>query len=52
MRKASRGRCWWEAPATQLGLQEVEQLKEAMEELKKNININTIDSKIPGFGLL
>ncbi|KAI5661217.1 hypothetical protein M9H77_20540 [Catharanthus roseus] len=36
MRKASQGRCWWEAPVTQLGLQEVEQLKEAMEELKKN----------------
>ncbi|CAI9103332.1 OLC1v1001795C1 [Oldenlandia corymbosa var. corymbosa] len=37
LRKASQGRCWWEAPTDQLGQDELEQLKVAMEELKKNV---------------
>ncbi|KAL7212797.1 hypothetical protein ACSBR2_015474 [Camellia fascicularis] len=37
MRKASRERCWWEAPVSELGLQQLEQLKVAMEDLKKNV---------------
>ncbi|THG11561.1 agamous-like MADS-box protein AGL62 [Camellia sinensis] len=37
MRKASRDRCWWEAPVSELGLQQLEQLKVAMEDLKKNV---------------
>ncbi|XP_059650062.1 agamous-like MADS-box protein AGL62 [Cornus florida] len=37
MRKASQCRCWWEAPIDKLGLQELEQLKDSMEELKKNV---------------
>ncbi|KAA8545734.1 hypothetical protein F0562_020815 [Nyssa sinensis] len=38
MRKASRNQCWWEAPIDELGLHELEQLKDSMEELKKNVN--------------
>ncbi|KAL2476815.1 Agamous-like MADS-box protein AGL62 [Forsythia ovata] len=34
--KASQGTCWWEAPINELCLEELEQLKAAMEELKKN----------------
>lgn len=37
MRKASRSQCWWEAPVSELGLPELEQLRDAMEELKKNV---------------
>ncbi|KAL2477401.1 Agamous-like MADS-box protein AGL62 [Forsythia ovata] len=37
IRKASQGTCWWEAPINEIGLQELEQLKAAMEELKKNV---------------
>ncbi|CAL5401515.1 unnamed protein product [Camellia sinensis] len=37
MRKASRDKCWWEAPVSELGLQQLEQLKVAMEDLKKNV---------------
>ncbi|CAK9167873.1 unnamed protein product [Ilex paraguariensis] len=37
IRKESQDRCWWEAPIDKLGLQELEQLKVAMEELKKNV---------------
>ncbi|XP_028096092.1 agamous-like MADS-box protein AGL62 [Camellia sinensis] len=37
MRKASRDGCWWEAPVSELGLQQLEQLKVAMEDLKKNV---------------
>lgn len=37
VRKGSQGRCWWEAPTNQLGIQELEQLKVAMEDLKKNV---------------
>ncbi|KAL3515393.1 hypothetical protein ACH5RR_022295 [Cinchona calisaya] len=36
-RKASQGKCWWEAPVSELGLQELEQLKVAVENLKKNV---------------
>ncbi|KAL2460342.1 Agamous-like MADS-box protein AGL62 [Abeliophyllum distichum] len=37
IRKASQGTCWWEAPIDEIGLQQLEQLKAAMEELKKNV---------------
>ncbi|GMP38664.1 hypothetical protein CsSME_00009821 [Camellia sinensis var. sinensis] len=37
MRKDSRDKCWWEAPVSELGLQQLEQLKVAMEDLKKNV---------------
>lgn len=37
IRKASQSQCWWEAPVNELGLHELEQLKMAMEELKKNV---------------
>ncbi|CAA2996684.1 agamous-like MADS-box AGL62 [Olea europaea subsp. europaea] len=37
IRKASQGTCWWEAPFNELRLEELEQLKGAMEELKKNV---------------
>lgn len=37
IRKASRAQCWWEAPVNELGLHELQQLKVAMEELKKNV---------------
>ncbi|GAY45136.1 hypothetical protein CUMW_087170, partial [Citrus unshiu] len=49
IRKASCRQCWWEAPINELGLHELEQLKTAMEELKKNVeqqaNKILIDSK-------
>ncbi|KAL7236225.1 hypothetical protein ACSBR1_019478 [Camellia fascicularis] len=37
MRKDSRDKCWWEAPVSELGLQQLEQLKVAMEDLEKNV---------------
>ncbi|XP_060667191.1 agamous-like MADS-box protein AGL62 [Ziziphus jujuba] len=37
MRKVGRKQCWWENPIEELGLQEMEQLKASMEELKKNV---------------
>nr|XP_043634950.1 agamous-like MADS-box protein AGL62 [Erigeron canadensis] len=39
MRKASRSQFWWEAPIEELNLHELEQLKDSMEELKKNVTI-------------
>ncbi|KAL9415377.1 hypothetical protein AB3S75_043631 [Citrus x aurantiifolia] len=58
IRRASRSQCWWEAPINELGLHELEQLKTAMEELKKNVeqqaNKILIDSKnnpSPSFGV-
>ncbi|EPS72960.1 hypothetical protein M569_01798 [Genlisea aurea] len=33
----SNGRYWWEEPVEKLGLQEAEQLRDAMEELRKNV---------------
>ncbi|KAJ0010208.1 hypothetical protein Pint_33606 [Pistacia integerrima] len=36
-RKASRKFCWWEAPIDELELHQLEQLRTAMEELKKNV---------------
>ncbi|XP_059663557.1 agamous-like MADS-box protein AGL62 [Cornus florida] len=41
MRKASQSRCWWEAPIDKLGLLELEQLRNSMEELKKNVTNQT-----------
>ncbi|XP_057795773.1 agamous-like MADS-box protein AGL61 [Salvia miltiorrhiza] len=38
MRKANQSHYWWESPINKLGLEELEQVKEAMEELKKNVN--------------
>ncbi|MCD7472703.1 hypothetical protein HAX54_014032 [Datura stramonium] len=37
MRKTSQSQYWWEAPISQLDLQELEQLKESMEDLRKNV---------------
>ncbi|KAH0783459.1 hypothetical protein KY290_003057 [Solanum tuberosum] len=37
MRKTSQSQYWWEAPISQLDLQELEQLKDSMEVLKKNV---------------
>ncbi|PON55162.1 MADS-box transcription factor [Parasponia andersonii] len=36
-RKASQAQCWWEAPLETLDLKQLEQLKTAMEELKKTV---------------
>ncbi|XP_019189899.1 PREDICTED: agamous-like MADS-box protein AGL61 [Ipomoea nil] len=59
MRKESRRQHWWEAPVFELGLPELQQLRDAMEELKKNVTaqaekINTctllsMDGKITGY---
>lgn len=40
-RIAGRKQCWWENPIEELGLQEMEQLKASMEELKKNVTRQT-----------
>ncbi|XP_022762554.1 agamous-like MADS-box protein AGL62 [Durio zibethinus] len=38
IRKASqKNQCWWQAPINELGLDELEQLRIALEELKKNV---------------
>ncbi|PHT40751.1 Agamous-like MADS-box protein AGL61 [Capsicum baccatum] len=37
MRKTSQSQCWCEAPISQLDLQELEQLKDSMEALKKYV---------------
>ncbi|KAB1208607.1 Agamous-like MADS-box protein AGL62 [Morella rubra] len=37
MRKASQEQRWWEAPIEKLGLPQLQQLKESLEELKKNV---------------
>ncbi|XP_075112906.1 agamous-like MADS-box protein AGL62 [Nicotiana tabacum] len=37
MRKNSQSQYWWEAPISKLGLHELEQLKDSMEVLKKNV---------------
>ncbi|KAG8368522.1 hypothetical protein BUALT_Bualt15G0054400 [Buddleja alternifolia] len=39
MRKTNENHYWWESPVCKLGLEELEQLKEAMEELKKNVTL-------------
>lgn len=36
-KKAGQNQCWWEAPIDQLGLPELEQLRDALEELKKKV---------------
>ena len=58
IRKASRSQCWWEAPINELGLHELEKLKMAIEDVKKNVeqqaNKILIDSKnnpSPFFGV-
>ncbi|KAL1534481.1 agamous-like MADS-box protein AGL62 [Salvia divinorum] len=38
MRKANQSHYWWESPIGKLGLEELEQVKDAMEDLKKNVN--------------
>ncbi|KAL8541648.1 hypothetical protein ACS0TY_002783 [Phlomoides rotata] len=38
MRKANQCQYWWESPIEKLGQEELEQVREAMEELKKNVN--------------
>ncbi|PHT31540.1 hypothetical protein CQW23_27877 [Capsicum baccatum] len=37
MRKTTQSQCWWEAPISQLDLQELEQLNDLMEALKKYV---------------
>ncbi|KAE8670190.1 Agamous-like MADS-box protein AGL61 [Hibiscus syriacus] len=37
MRRASQGQYWWEAPVEELSLPQLQQLKWALEELKKNV---------------
>ncbi|EEF40284.1 mads box protein, putative [Ricinus communis] len=37
IRKSSQNMCWWEAPIDELGMHELEQLRFALEELKKNV---------------
>ncbi|GAB4838423.1 hypothetical protein Ancab_027957 [Ancistrocladus abbreviatus] len=37
MKKATYGQFWWEAPVEELGLQQLEELKVAMEELKVRV---------------
>ncbi|KAL1564550.1 agamous-like MADS-box protein AGL61 [Salvia divinorum] len=38
MRKANQSHYWWESPISKLGLEQLEQVKVAMEDLKKNVN--------------
>ncbi|KAG6424992.1 hypothetical protein SASPL_115415 [Salvia splendens] len=38
MRKANQSHYWWESPVSKLGLEQLEQVRDAMEELKKNVN--------------
>ncbi|KAL6494639.1 hypothetical protein OROGR_031439 [Orobanche gracilis] len=38
MRKTNQSHYWWEGPIDKLRLDELEQLKDAMEELKKNVS--------------
>ncbi|KAJ4823019.1 hypothetical protein Tsubulata_009225, partial [Turnera subulata] len=37
IRKAGQSQCWWEAPVEELGVQELVQLRDALEELKKKV---------------
>ncbi|XP_047319141.1 agamous-like MADS-box protein AGL62 [Impatiens glandulifera] len=37
IRKAAQENCWWEGPINGLGPQQLDQLKEVMEDLKKNV---------------
>ncbi|KAK8563165.1 hypothetical protein V6N13_018297 [Hibiscus sabdariffa] len=37
MRRVSQGQYWWEAPIEELSLPQLQQLKSALEELKKNV---------------
>ncbi|KAM3360158.1 agamous-like MADS-box protein AGL61 [Capsicum galapagoense] len=57
MRKTSQSQCWWEAPISQLDLQEIEQLKDSMEALKKYVTnqastfmVNEISNSSTFFG--
>lgn len=38
MRKTNQTQYWWEGPVSKLGLEELEQLRSAMEELKRNVS--------------
>ncbi|MBA0650721.1 hypothetical protein Goklo_018108 [Gossypium klotzschianum] len=37
VREAGRRQCWWQAPIHELGLSELQQLRNALEELKRNV---------------
>ncbi|XVE48642.1 hypothetical protein DITRI_Ditri01bG0018300 [Diplodiscus trichospermus] len=37
IRKAGQNQCWWQAPIDELGLNELQQLRIALEELKSNV---------------
>ncbi|KAL6545873.1 hypothetical protein OROGR_009747 [Orobanche gracilis] len=47
MRKTNQSHYWWEGSIDKLGLDELEQLKDAMEELKKNVSQQTIKMMNP-----
>ena len=38
LRKASQNQYWWEAPINELSLPQLQQLKSALEEMKKNVS--------------
>ncbi|KAL6517530.1 hypothetical protein OROMI_033231 [Orobanche minor] len=52
MRKTNQSHYWWEAPIDKLGLDELEQLKDAMEELKKNVSQHAIKMTNPSPGFM
>ncbi|OIT19454.1 agamous-like mads-box protein agl62 [Nicotiana attenuata] len=53
MRKTRQKQCWWEAPICELALHELEQLKDSMEELNKNVTThqNSIYSSLIANGV-
>lgn len=57
MRQASQSQFWWESPVEKMGFDELQQLKDCMEVLKKNVNnqansilIENANSNLPLFG--
>ncbi|XP_059650060.1 agamous-like MADS-box protein AGL62 [Cornus florida] len=47
-RKASQSQCnWWEGPIDDLNLKQLEQLKAAMEDLKKNVDKLVLEARNP-----
>ncbi|XP_074362081.1 agamous-like MADS-box protein AGL62 [Apium graveolens] len=57
MRQASQSQFWWESPVEKMGFDELQQLKDCMEALKKNVNnqansilIENANSNLPPFG--
>lgn len=57
LRIASQTQFWWESPVEKLGFEELQQLKDCMEVLKKNVNnqansilVENANSNLPLFG--